>query len=242
MPPRNSSSARPSATDKIAVLRQHPIFRDLDAAALDRLGRYAKVLRVKRGAKIWAKGDPGTSLLAVVSGTVRMSSSSAEGRSALLNLIGAGELFGEIAVLDGLARSTDAIANTNCEVLTIDRRDLMPFLRDQPDLAMRFIELLCARLRWTSEQVEQLILQNLSARLAGAVVRLADRQRGKAASRTIEATQQQLSEMVGISRESTNKQLVVWAAQGWLRLDHGAIAVLNVEALRRVADAAPDLV
>jgi CRP/FNR family cyclic AMP-dependent transcriptional regulator len=241
MPPRNSSSARPSATDKIAVLRQHPIFRDLDAAALDRLGRYAKVLRVKRGAKIWAKGDPGTSLLAVVSGTVRMSSSSAEGRSALLNLIGAGELFGEIAVLDGLARSTDAIANTNCEVLTIDRRDLMPFLRDQPDLAMRFIELLCARLRWTSEQVEQLILQNLSARLAGAVVRLADRQRGKAASRTIEATQQQLSEMVGISRESTNKQLVVWAAQGWLRLDHGAIAVLNVEALRRVADAAPDL-
>jgi CRP-like cAMP-binding protein len=223
------------------VLRQHPIFRDLDAAALDRLGRYAKVLRVKRGAKIWAKGDPGTSLLAVVSGTVRMSSSSAEGRSALLNLIGAGELFGEIAVLDGLARSTDAIANTNCEVLTIDRRDLMPFLRDQPDLAMRFIELLCARLRWTSEQVEQLILQNLSARLAGAVVRLADRQRGKAASRTIEATQQQLSEMVGISRESTNKQLVVWAAQGWLRLDHGAIAVLNVEALRRVADAAPDL-
>jgi len=239
MSSRKTSSPRPSATDKIAVLRQHPIFRDLDAAALDRLGRYAKVLRVKRGAKILAKGDPGTSLVAVVSGTVRMSSSSAEGRSALLNLIGAGELFGEIAVLDGLARSTDAIANTNCEILTIDRRDLMPFLRDQPDLAMRFIELLCARLRWTSEQVEQLILQNLSTRLAGAVVRLADRQRGKA--RTIDATQQQLSEMVGISRESTNKQLVAWAAQGWLRLEHGAIAVLNVDALRKVADTASDL-
>jgi len=237
MPPRPSVPAR--STDKIAVLRQHPIFRDLDAAALDRLGRYAKVSRVKRGTRILSKGDPGTSLLAVVSGTVRMSSSSAEGRSALLNLIGAGEIFGEIAVLDGNARSTDAIANTNCEILTIDRRDLMPFLRDQPDLAMRFIELLCARLRWTSEQVEQLILQNLSARLAGAVVRLADRQPGKAASRTIDATQQQLSEMVGISRESTNKQLVAWAAKGWLRLDHGAIAVLNVDALRKVADAGP---
>lgn len=241
MPPRNSSPTRPGATDKIAVLRQHPIFRDLDAAALDRLGRYAKLSRVKRGAKILAKGDPGTSLLAVVSGTVRMSSSSAEGRSALLNLIGAGELFGEIAVLDGLARSTDAIANTNCEILSIDRRDLMPFLRDQPDLAMRFIELLCGRLRWTSEQVEQLILQNLSARLAGAIVRLADRQQGKAASRTIDTTQQQLSEMVGISRESTNKQLVGWAARGWVRLDHGAIAVLNVDALRKVADTASEL-
>src|ERR1700688_3788425 len=124
----SNKSARTGAIDKAIVLRQHALFRDLAPAALDRLCRYAKVLKLKRGAKVFSKGDPGTSLLAVASGTVRMSSSSADGRNALLNLIGAGETFGEIAVLDGLARSTDAIANTDCEILAIDRRDLLPFL------------------------------------------------------------------------------------------------------------------
>ena len=236
MPSADNKSVRSGAIDKTKVLRQHALFRDLEPAALERLCRYAKLLKLKRGAKVFTKGDPGSSLLAVASGTVRMSSSSADGRNALLNLIGAGEIFGEIAVLDGLPRSTDAIASTDCEILAIDRRDLVPFLRDQPDLAMRFIELLCGRLRWTSEQVEELILQNLSARLASALVRLAERRAGDGARRTIDATQQQLSEMVGLSRESTNKQLVAWAAKGWVRLEHGAIAVLDSDALREVSE------
>jgi CRP-like cAMP-binding protein len=240
MPTSDKTSTRSGAIDKVALLRQHPLFRDLTPAALERLCRYAKTVKFKRGAKVLSKGDPGLSMFAVARGTVRMSSSSPEGRNALLNLIGAGETFGEIAMLDGQARSTDAIANTDCELLVIDRRDLLPFLRDEPDLAMRFIELLCARLRWTSEQVEELILQNLSARLASALVRLVGRKAGNDNDRTIDATQQQLSEMVGISRESTNKQLVAWAANGWVRLEHGAIVVLQPEALREVAEREQD--
>jgi CRP-like cAMP-binding protein len=240
MPTLDKTSTRSGAIDKVALLRQHPLFRDLTPAALERLCRYAKTVKFKRGAKVVSKGDPGASMFAVARGTVRMSSPSADGRNALLNLIGAGETFGEIAMLDGQPRSTDAIANTDCELLVIDRRDLLPFLREEPDLAMRFIELLCTRLRWTSEQVEELILQNLSARLASALVRLVGRKAGNGKDRTIDATQQQLSEMVGISRESTNKQLVSWAANGWVRLEHGAIVVLQPEALREVAEREED--
>jgi len=240
MPTTDKNATRPGAIDKVALLRQTTLFRDVSPAALDRLCRYAKTVKFKRGAKVFSKGDPGASLLAVARGTVRMSSSSADGRAALLNLIGAGETFGEIAMLDGQPRSTDAIANTDCELLVVDRRDLLPFLRDEPDLAMRFIELLCTRLRWTSEQVEELILQNLSARLASALVRLVERKTANGKERTIDATQQQLSEMVGISRESTNKQLVSWAANGWVRLEHGAIVVLQPNALREVAEREDD--
>ena len=64
----------------------------------------------------------------MISGTVKISISSADGRSAILNLIGAGELFGEMSVLDGQARSADAIANSSCEIFAIDRRDFLPFL------------------------------------------------------------------------------------------------------------------
>ena len=105
---------------------------------------------------------------------MKISISSPDGRNAILNLIGAGEIFGEIALLDGQTRSADATANTNCELFTIDRREFVPFVRSQPTLAMKFIELLCTRLRRTSDQVEQVILQNLPGRLASALLRLTE--------------------------------------------------------------------
>src|SRR6202035_5254632 len=166
---------RPFSSNKLAVLRKHPIFCDLEPEALDQLCRYAKHATLKRGATLFSKGDPGNSLVAVISGTVKISVSSPDGRNAILNLIGAGEIFGEMSVLDGQVRSADAIANTNCEIFIIDRREFLPFRRSQPELAMKFIELLCTRLRWTSDQVEQIILQNLPGRLASALLRLTDK-------------------------------------------------------------------
>jgi CRP-like cAMP-binding protein len=234
MPVKKDDPVRTRSADKSSVLRKHPAFRDLEPTALDQLCRYAKYTKFKRGAEVFSKGDPGTSLFAVVSGTVRMSTASAEGRVALLNLIGPGEVFGEMAVLDGGTRSTDAIANSNCELLIIDRRDFLPFLRSQPDLAIKFIELLCARLRWTSEHVEQMILNNLPARLAHTIVRLVARNQPDP-SYGIEMTQQRVSEMAGMSRESVNKLLSVWAADKWVRLEHGTLTVLNIEAIRAIA-------
>src|ERR1700748_3052856 len=158
-------------SSKLAVLRKHPIFCDLDVEAFEQLCRYAKHAILKRGATIFSRGDPGNSLIAVISGTVKISISSPDGRSAILNLIGSGEIFGEVAVLDGQARTADAIAHSNCEIFVIDRREFLPFVRSQPALAMKFIELLCTRLRWTSDQVEQVILQDLPGRLRGGLFR-----------------------------------------------------------------------
>ena len=220
------------------MLRKHEIFSDLDNEALEQLGRYAKHTVLKRGATIFSKGDPGNSLYAVISGTVKISISSPDGRNAILNLIGPGETFGEMSVLDGQTRSADAIANTNCEIYVIDRRDFLPFMRDQPALSMKFIELLCTRLRWTSDQVEQVILQDLPGRLASALLGLTEKRKLEpAASQTIAITQQEISEMVGMTRESINKQLRAWAARHWVRLEHGAIVVLDAVSLRELADA-----
>lgn len=228
---------RPSASNKLAVLRKHPMFCDLEPEALDQLCRYAKHSTLKRGTTIVSKGDPGNSLVVVVSGTVKISISSPDGRSAILNLIGPGEIFGEVALLDGRARTADATANTNCEIYIIDRRDFIPFVRSQPALAMKLIELLCERLRWTSDQVEEVILQNLPGRLASALLRLTEKHKLAPAGRTIAITQQEISEMVGMTRESINKQLRAWAARNWVRLEHGAIVVLNTETLRDLAEA-----
>jgi len=232
-----NSGRRSFPSDKLAVLRKHPIFCDLDAEAFDQLCRYAKHSTLKRGTTIVSKGDPGNSLIAVISGTVKISVSSPDGRSAIFNLIGAGEIFGEIAVLDGQARTADATANTNCEIFVIDRREFLPFVRSHPELAMKFIELLCQKLRWTSDQVEQVILQNLPGRLASALIRLVDKHKLAPGDRTIAVTQQEISEMVGMTRESINKQLRVWADRKWVRLEHGAIVVLDAEPLQALVEA-----
>ena len=237
MPRDKTGGPRAPASNKLSVLRKHPIFSDLAPDALDQLCRYAQPTSLKRGATLFAKGDPGHSLYAVLSGTVKISVSSPDGRNAILNLIGAGEVFGEISVLDGRVRSADAIANTNCEILVIDRRDFLPFVHSQPALAMKFIELLCGRLRWTSDQVEQIILQDLPGRLASALLGLTEKRKVENASRTIAITQQEISEMVGMTRESINKQLRAWAARDWLRLEHGAIVVLNADPLRELVEA-----
>jgi CRP/FNR family cyclic AMP-dependent transcriptional regulator len=237
VPQDRTGDARPFSSSKLSVLRKHPYFSDLDAAAFDQLCRYAKHSTLKRGTTIVSKGDPGNSLIAVISGTVKISVSSADGRSAILNLIGPGEIFGEMSVLDGQPRSADATANTNCEIFIIDRREFLPFVRSQPALAMKFIELLCARLRWTSDQVEQVILQNLPGRLASALIRLTEKHKLAGGGRTIAVTQQEISEMVGMTRESINKQLRVWATRNWVRLEHGAIVVLDAGPLQALAEA-----
>jgi CRP/FNR family cyclic AMP-dependent transcriptional regulator len=231
------ADARGFSSGKQAVLRKHPIFCDLEPEALDQLCRYAKHTTLKRGTTIVSRGDPANSLIAVISGTVKISVSSADGRTAILNLIGPGEIFGEVAVLDGQARTADATANTNCEIYVIDRRDFIPFVKSQPALAMKFIELLCTRLRWTSDQVEEVILQNLPGRLASVLLRLTEKHKLAPAGRTIAITQQEISEMVGMTRESINKQLRAWAARKLVRLEHGAIVVLNAEMLRQLAEA-----
>ena len=237
MPQEKVDDARRLSSNKLSVLRQHPMFRDLGSEALDQLCRYAKHTSLRRGATICSKGDPGNFLFIVISGTVKISVSSPDGRNAILNLINAGDLFGEVAVLDGHARTADAIANTNCEIFVLDRRDFLPFVRSQPELAMRLIELLCTRLRWTSDQVEQVILQDLPGRLASALLGLTDKRKLEPQSQTIAITQQEISEMVGMTRESINKQLRAWAARGWVRLEHGAIVVLDGASLRELAEA-----
>ncbi len=220
---------------KLSVLRKHPLFSELDGPALEQLCRYAKGRKFKRGATIFSKGDPGNALYVVIGGTVKISISSADGRSAILNLIGEGESFGEIALLDGLARTTDAIANSSSEILVIDRRDFMPFVRSQASLAIKLIELLCTRLRWSSEQIEQLILQNLPGRLANALVRLAEKRQPVSPAQSVTITQQDISEMVGTTRESINKQLRIWAENNWIRIEHGSIVILDLKPLAVLA-------
>src|SRR5712691_9195997 len=155
-----TADARPvRGPDKLALLRNHFLFRDLPAPVLDHLGSYMKTRKVAKGTTIFSKGDPGTGLLGVLTGTVKVSVASADSNDVMLNVFREGEIFGEIALLDGCPRAADATAMSDCELAVIERRDFIPFLSGNPDVTLKFIEILCARLRRTSEQVQEVYQQ-----------------------------------------------------------------------------------
>src|SRR5262249_40182375 len=137
-----SPQLRPSI-DKLAPLRTNAIFREFPPAIIEHLGTYMTRRNVPQGAMIFAKGDPGTTLMAVLSGSVRISVPTGDGHEAVFNIINPGQVFGEIALLDARPRTADAVAMTDCELMVIDRRDFIPFLRREPDVILKLIETLC---------------------------------------------------------------------------------------------------
>jgi len=226
--------SRPGSTivNRSSLLNGHPLFRELGAEVRALLGTYATTRNVGRDNVIFSKGDPGTCLFAVCSGVVKVTAPSADGKNAALNLIREGEIFGEIALLDGRPRTANATAYTDCQLLIIERRDFIPLLRSQPNIAMRLVEILCSRLRRTTQHVEELIVLNSTARLAKVLCRLAKSAEHKG---TVAVTQSDLSSMVGLSRGLINKQLGIWTRGKLIKLERRRIIVLRPDLLVQIA-------
>ena len=221
--------------DKRALLQTHYLFSKLSPKQIDRLAACIVGKSVLRGTSICAKGDPGSSLFVICRGTVKISVPSADGHDAVFNLIGKGDVFGEIALLDGRPRTADVVAITDCELFVIERRDFLPLVREEPEIALKMIEILCAKLRRTTEQAENLMFLHLPGRLAKALLRLSDGD-DRSCERKVAVTQKDLGNIIGMSRESTNRQLRIWEEQGWVRLERGGIVILSAKALERIAE------
>ena len=215
--------------DKRAFLSGHPLFGALDRAAQERLAAFARERPMQAGEVLFRRGDTQSFMLAVIAGEVRVTIPSAEGRERSIATFHAGDLLGEIALLDGRPRTADAVARTDGRLLVFERRDLLPVLRAAPEMALALIAMLCARLRRTSDQVEEQSFLDLPTRLARALLRAAD------GAGRVSATQQELAEMVGATRESVNRRLRAWEEAGHLHLGKGTVAIVARPALQREA-------
>jgi CRP-like cAMP-binding protein len=227
----------PTYDEKRHIFERHFLLGKLSGNEIDTLLTYSRVERHPAGDEIFAKGSPGQSMMAVLRGTVRISSISMAGKEIVLNIINPGEIFGEIALLDGGERTGDASAMTDCELLVLNRRDFMPFLQARADICLMLIKILCQRLRQTSEQVEDLLFRHLEARVAKALLHLAEhsgRPDIHGAALELHLSQSELGNIVGSSRESINKQLQVWHKAGLIDLAKGSIVIRDAMAIERL--------
>ncbi len=222
------------------ALLTSPLFQAMKPAELDEILKFASERRYRRGQMILQRGDEGSSLMAVLRGRVRISFFSGDGKEVTLNVIEPGEIFGEMALLDGLPRSADATAVAETLLLIVERRHFLPFLRQNDDLYLRLLAVLCDRLRQTSMALEDLALFDLPVRLARILLKLAEDygRPGTAGTRIdLKISQRDLSNLVASSRESVNKQLRQWRESGAVVIEGGLIVLRQPAELKRLIDA-----
>jgi CRP/FNR family cyclic AMP-dependent transcriptional regulator len=215
-----------------------PLFDALPREALDDILRQATEKSVRRGQTVFQKGDEGSYMVAVLSGRIRISATSPEGREITLNMIDAGEVFGDMALLGGKPRSADATALEDSTLMVVERRHFLPYLTSSNELALRVIDLLCERLRETSETLGNFAMLDLPGRLARKLLNLAGEYGKPENGRTrldIRLSHTDLGRFVGSSRESVNKQMRAWEEAGIVAREGGRIAVCKPTVLRRIA-------
>jgi CRP-like cAMP-binding protein len=217
------------------IVARNSLFRGLPPETLTRIAALATRRTYEEGAIIFMRGDPGDSLCGVATGRVRISASGPGGKEVFLNIMEPGDAFGEIALLDGSPRTATATAMTRTELIIIPRDAFSALLQSQPQLATHLIQLLCKRVRWTAELMEDTALLSVPARLAKRLLSLGgalgrEPQRGM----KITLSQEELAQFLGLSRQIVNQHLQTWRAQNWISLGRGSITLEDPHALERI--------
>lgn len=221
----------PTPDDKRRLFQGHALFGKLPPHDLDALLRHARVERYAAGAEIFARGSPGRSMMAILKGRVRIEVQSSAYRDVVLAILQPGEVFGEIALLDGEDRTADATAVDDSELLVLDYRDFIPFLEQRAELCILLMKVLCQRLRRTTQQVGEVMFGRLDSRLASALARLAQEGGGSGKGAVLRISQQELAGLVGASRESVNKVLRQWQRDGVVRLGKRLVDIPDLAAV-----------
>jgi len=221
--------------DVARLLSKSLLFGALDDAARRELAARVHRKSYDVGEPIFHIGAPGQSLIVILAGTVRVSLPGPRGKAVILADLGVGEVLGEIALLDGKERSADATALTKCDLLVLERRDVVAFLEKRADICLKLLELMCARLRKSDQRMSDIAFLELSVRLAKLLldrVSPAGRPGGKS---KLSLSQTELAGMINATRENVNRCLRDWQRQGIVDIDERWIIVLRRDALAAIA-------
>ena len=226
-----------SMTDALAEV---PLFAGLDSDGLASLVRGMRVRRFRHGETVFHIGDPGDALFIVMSGSIKITLPADSGDEAILATLRPGDFFGELALLDGAARSATAIAIEPTQTFILPRDRFRELIATEPVMREALLATLAAEVRRLTHHVEELHFLDITGRLASRLVRLAaESGAARLADGSIRLagplTQGDLAAMIGSTRQSVNKLLGIFAEDGVIRLEKDGIVVLDLDRLGRHA-------
>jgi CRP-like cAMP-binding protein len=229
-----------SATHTAAeALKSVPFFSNLSRDDVGALANRLIIRRFGTDQIIFHLGDPAGLLYIITDGKIKISHSSADGQEAVLAILGAGDFFGELALLDDSPRSATAEAIESTETLTLHRDDFLSFLDSNPAFARHVLNILARRIRHLNNQISDIFFLDLPARLARTLLLLGEqhgRSGGKGIIIDLSLTQTDLAEMTGATRVSINKALGRFRRSGWVLVQGRQLTILDQEALERLIE------
>ena len=219
----------------IALLKRVPLFSELAPKELERISRVAVPRSYPKGVRVFHEGDHSDACYIVRSGDLRVTREHSDGRAIALATLGPGDIFGELAMLDGEARSASVEALSDCELLALPAGDVRALLRGSAEITVKLVIALTRRLRASNERISRQSFQTVPSRVAGVLSQLIAEEAAPIEGRegvTIRMTQADLAQLAGTSRESVSRFLAVLDRAGVVRVGRGRVTVLEPRRLR----------
>jgi CRP/FNR family transcriptional regulator, cyclic AMP receptor protein len=220
----------------VELLKSVPLFADLDEAELERFSHVAVPRAYPAGTRVFHEGDSSDACYIVRDGSFRITREHSDGRAITLATLGPGEIFGELAMLDGDKRSASAEALSDGEVLALPAGDVRSLLARHPEIALKLVAGLVRRLRAANVRLSRQSFQTVPSRVAGILAQLSreaqDEDGGPGEEVTIRMNQTDLAQLAGTSRESVSRFLAELERAGVVRSGRGRVTVLDPPKLR----------
>lgn len=222
------------SADNVSLLQRVPLFAELSNDELAQIGAVAVPRAFPRGVRVFHEGDTSDACYIVRSGDLRVTREHSDGRAIALATLAAGDIFGELAMLDGGARSASVETLADSELLALPAGDVRRLLAQHPDIAVKLIVALVRRLRETNERVARQSFQTVPSRVAGVLAQLIAEEampEGREGV-TVRMTQADLAQLAGTSRESVSRFLATLERAGVVAVGRGRVTVVQPRQLR----------
>jgi CRP-like cAMP-binding protein len=219
----------------IDLLKQIPLFEALQPADRNQLASLLRLRLIVKGNTLFRKGDEGTALYIILQGSIKISISGKAGEEVALAILGRGDFFGEMALLDGMPRSADAVALEDSHLYVLNRKDFLSFLIQNEAAVQAILFALSLRLRRTDDLLQEVCFLNLSVRLARRLLELARKGETGDGARPYEVrlSHKELSSLFGVTRESISKELRVLRSRGIVSTMRNRIIIHDIDALKQ---------
>ena len=222
--------------DDELIIRRAPLFSALDDNAAHELRESMVSLKLNKGQVLFKEGQEGDRLYVVVTGKIKLGTTSNDGRDNLLSILGPGEMFGELSLFDPEPRASTATAVTDARLVSLAHGAVIGLVTTNPQTSLELLRRLAQRLRKSNEVLADLVFADVPGRVAKAIMELGERfgiQKDDGLHVNHDLTQEELAQLVGASRETVNKALADFAARGWVKLEPRAVLVTDIDRLSK---------
>lgn len=223
---------------KVDLLAEHFLLKHVPSEDLEKLAEASEIKKIPSGEEIFRKGEIADSMMVVVSGAVKISAPAGNGDDVTFANISAGEVFGEIALIDGYERSADAVTVEETQLLVLNNSNFIPFLQNNSDLCINLLKVLCNRIRQTNVLLEDFSYLDLRRRLAKRILYMSGQSAPNAPNSNISVrvSQDQLIAMMGVSKSAVELELEDWEKAGLVARELDWITVHEPEKLKIISE------